>query len=181
MYPHCTCQCDTNVSLLYNCFDGLAEELSLCFHFRPFLCYYFSHTFCHDVTTSRPSSTCYKWYSNTHLTCRLILLHLKYTLLTYWRVVIHILHDNLNLHGWIHLVVMLILCQHHQDVLKQNQQNLIFTLLKTVFITTLKKGLFPLLLTWPFSSLSSSSVSWISPSTVIWKGNFSSRSFWTNL
>ena len=61
--------------------------------------------------------------NNTPLTYRLTLLQLKYTLLvfTLWSVVIYIIHYDMNLHGWIHLVPTVICCPHRQDVLKQDQ------------------------------------------------------------
>lgn len=61
--------------------------------------------------------------SHAHLTYRLILLQLKNTLLiiTHWWIVIHILHQDLNLHGWIHLSVIVIRRPHNEGVLKQNQ------------------------------------------------------------
>lgn len=53
------------------------------------------------------------------LTYRLILLELKHSLIIAHRcVVIHILHQHENLHGWIHFVVIFILCEHHQDELE---------------------------------------------------------------
>lgn len=65
----------------------------------------------------------YRIYSNSkhlNLTYRLVLLHLKHTLVifTQWCVVIYVLHQDNNLHGWIYLSVVVILCQNHQDVLK---------------------------------------------------------------
>lgn len=63
---------------------------------------------------------CYTTFLVILLTHRLILLQLKYTLLvfTHWCVVVHILHQDLNLHGRLHLFVTVILRKDHQYVLK---------------------------------------------------------------
>lgn len=61
-------------------------------------------------------------HTHTQFTYRLMLLHLKYTLLvlTLRWIIVHVLYSDYNLHGWIHIVAMAISCHHYKDVLVEN-------------------------------------------------------------